>query len=222
MGTTKSLLFIENRAFAQGELERMINQFSSKEKQKEQSFFTLLQQFMTPEMMKQAEAEHKQMESLFQRPQRTETPKAALAYCDNVHWLPLFIESLCDGHIVYSKELKRLSQQFHTPVFSFSIYDSDALFISYCDDKKGIMYDYIKPNFQGFEEYDSDLYQNDFPQFLLNLCDITKHERLLDIWNEPNEVFADDRMEKIAELFDMKVIYDFSSDLPGFQRIIAK
>lgn len=222
MGTTKSLLFIENRAFAQGEIERIINQFSSKEKQKEQSFFTLLQQFMTPEMMKQAEAERKQMESLFQRPQRTEPPKAALAYCDNVHWLPLFIESLCDGHIVCSKELKRLSQQFHTPVFAFAIYDSDALFISYCDDKKGIMYDYIKPNFQEFEEYDSNLYQNDFPQFLLNLCDTTKHERLLSIWNEPNEDFADDRMEKLAELLEMKVFHNFSGDLPGFQRIIAK
>ena len=222
MGTTKSLLFIENRGFEQGEIERIINQFSSKEKQKEQSFFTLLQQFITPEMMKQAEAEHKQMESLFQRPQRTDSPKVALAYCDNAHWLPLFIESLCDGHIVCSKELKRLSQQFHTPVLAFAIYDSDALFISYCDDNKGIMYDYIKPNSQEFEEYDSNLYQKDFPQFLLSLCDTTRHKRLLSIWNEPNENFADDRMEKLAELFEMKVFHNFSGDLPGFQRIIAK
>lgn len=222
MGTTKSLLFVENQAFAQGELERIINQFSSKEKQKEQSFFTLLQQFMTPEMMKQAEAERKQMESLFQHTQRGGTPKAALAYSDNVQWMPLFIESLCDGHIVCSKELKRLSQQFHTPVFAFAIYDSDALFISYCDDKKDIIYDYIKPNFQEFEEYDSSLYQSDFPQFLLNLCDTTKHETLLNIWNELNEYFAEDRMEKLAELLEMKVLHDFTDDLPDFQRIIAK
>lgn len=222
MGTTRSLLFVENRAFAEGELERIINQFSSQEKQKEQSFLTLLRQYMTPEMLKQAETDRKQIESLFQRSQEPEAPKAALAYCADVHWIPLFMESLCDGHIVCSKELKRLSQQFHAPVFAFAIYDSDALFISYCDDQKGIMYDYIKPNFPEFEEYDSNLYQSDFPQFLFGLCDAAKHERLLEIWNEPNEVFADDRMVKIAELLEMKVFYDFSGDLPGFQRMIAQ
>ena len=222
MGTTRSLLFIERRTFEQGELEEILSQFSSHEERKEQAFVSFLQQFMTPEMMRQARAERGQMEALFQNVQRTEHIKAALAYSDDVQWLPLFIESLCDGHIVCSKELKQLAQQFHSPVLAFAIYDNDALFVSYCDDKEGVMYDYIKPNSQEFEEYDSCIYQNDFPQFLLSLCGTEKQERLLRIWDDPNKVFAEDRMKKLAELLDIKLYDDFSDDLPGFERIVAK
>lgn len=222
MGTTKSLLFIENQAFTKEKLKKIINQLAGNEKRKDQFFFSLLQQFMTPEMIQQAEAERKQMENLFQFPQGNERSKAILAYREDLRWIPLFVESLCDGHIVCSEELRKLSQTFRTPVFAFAIYDSDALFVSYCDETRGILYDYIKPNFQEFAEYDSDVYFNEFPQFLLDLCNAAQQERLLSIWNEANVNCADDRMEKLAELLEMKVCHDFSSDSSGFQWIRAK
>lgn len=222
MGTTRSMIFVQNRDFTQGELGLIIKQLDSKEKQKDQEFLSMLKGFMTPEMASKMESEYGQMQSPFTNLPHQDAPKAVLAYCESQRWLPLFIESLCDGYTVSSTDLKTLSQQFNTPVFGFAIYDSDVLFVSYCDAQKDIAYDHAKPNFQGFEEYDSHLYTQDFPTFMLDLCDASRHEELLAAWNEEDMVFADDRLDKIADLLDFKLFYDFSCDLPGFQAITAE
>lgn len=220
MGSTMSLLFIENRDFTHDELAQLVDQLSSKENQKEQAFITQIQHIVTPTTMN--EAERRQVESLFQNLQVPKRPKTVLAYNDNMQWLPLFVESLCEGNIVSSKALVSLSQRFQTPVFAFAIYDSDVLLVSYCDAKKDVLVDYIKPNCQEFEGYENNSDQDDFPQLLLDLCDSVKHERLLAIWNETDVIFADDRMERIAELLEMNIGYDFYKDTSDFQRILPK
>jgi len=217
MGTTYSFLYIENREFAQGELARILNELSEREKQKGAPFLELVRQLMIREGMAPGPAG-----GPFGGMERPASPKAALAYREDARWLPLFVESLCDGDIVDSGKLRGLSRQFQTPVFSFALFDSDVLFLSYCDDKEGIVYDYAKPNYEGFDEYDEEGYQSEFPQFLLTLFGAEQEEALRAVWEEENMVFADDRMAKLAELLGLELIYEFSKDIPGFQRIVGE
>lgn len=147
-----------------------------------------------------------------ERPEPDRKKSVWLACRPDARWLPLFEERLCEGYTASSRDTDRLARQFSAPVLAFSIFDSDILFVSYSDPENDIRVDYAKPNWEGFEEYDMDLYQEEFPAFL---CAYADEAALREAW-EGEEVFADDRMHKLCGLIGAQVLYD-SQDLPeGF------
>lgn len=215
MGTTRSFLLLKNRGFTREELEQLISQHVAQEKEGAQE----MQRRMAKNM-----GLGQEFFAMFAALNNF-TRHGAVAYRENAKWLPYFITELCDGHIVSSKELVRTSEQFETPVLAFAVFDSDILFVSYCDGEKQIFYDYVKPNCPEIEEYDPEMYQEGLPAFLLSLDGEDKVQplgevqRLKDIWDEEDMAFADDRMYTLLEFLDMQVIYD-QDDIPeGFVRI---
>lgn len=138
-------------------------------------------------------------------------------------WLPLWQTWLCDGMVVSSRDLGRLSEVFGTPVLAFALFDSDVLFVSYRDDATGEAYDYARLPFEDYEEYDDEIYQLGFPEFLARLCPPEGREALRRIWVEDNEddVFADDRMWKLMDLLGMEAIDPEAEQFPeGFEKIV--
>lgn len=53
---------------------------------------------------------------------------------------------------------------------------------------------------------------------MFDFCSLAELE---EIWDEPDEVFADDRMEKICELIQAKLLYQPDHMPEGFQAIYA-
>lgn len=147
-------------------------------------------------------------------------PKAALFYQETAKWLPLFEEQLCDGNNVGSWDLAKLSKRFRAPVFAFSIYDSDVLMLSFCDDQNNRMYDHEKPDYdsEDWGECFKDGFCREFPAYLTEFCEQKDWDRLKAIW-ESEDCDADERMEKVAELTGMNTVYDFDSEIPGFEKI---
>lgn len=148
-----------------------------------------------------------------------------VAFREDAKWLPYFEEWRCESCNCSSQSLEPLSQQFQTPVLAFTIFDSDILFVSYCDAEKQIFYDYVKPNCPEMEEYDAEIYQEGLPTFLLSLDGGDNVQRIEDvqklkaIWDEEGLVFADDRMHNLLKFLGMQVVYD-ENDIPeGFIRI---
>lgn len=138
-----------------------------------------------------------------------------LAFREDARWLLYFESWRCENCNCSSKDLKELSQRFDTPILAFAIFDSDVLFLSYCDDAKQVFYDYIKPNFpEMLEEFDDHDYQTGLPIFLLSLAGKDNAQQsetiqqLKDIWDEEDLIFADDRMHNLLQFLDAQVIYD--------------
>ena len=137
-----------------------------------------------------------------------------LAFREDARWLPYFQSWRCESCLCSSRDLRELSQRFGTPVLGFSIFDSDVLFLSYCDAAKQVFYDYVKPNFpEMMEDFDAPDAQTGPPVFLLSLAGYGGAgqeeglRRLTDIWEE-ELVFADDRMDGLLQFLGAQVIYD--------------
>ena len=149
-------------------------------------------------------------------------PRSMLAvFSPESRWVPLFETNLCEGYTASSRDTDRLSKLFGTPVLAFSIFDSDALFVSYSDCARHVHYDYIKPDFPEFEEYDSEQYQNAFPEFLYAYCKEADWERLRQIWEleDDDELFADDRMTELCQLLGTPVLYDGKTIPEGYVKL---
>lgn len=157
------------------------------------------------ERAKQWMEERRQRPAPFGLPRRPQLPSPMIGYCENAPWLPFFDVAKCEGYNASSKDARRLSKAFGTPVLAISIFDSDILLVSYSDAAKKIDYDYAKPNIEGMEEYDTGLFQTEFPQFLVDFCPDGSEEKLKEIWNG-DEVFADDRMYKLGEVLGLAPI----------------
>lgn len=67
------------------------------------------------------------------------------------------------------------------PVLACSLFDSDVFTISYSGPERGIKADYARPNVPEYMEFDSDTYQTQFPEFLVDLCGEDARERLREI-----------------------------------------
>lgn len=149
--------------------------------------------------------------------------KAVVAYNENSKWLPYFETTLCDGNIVLIEDIKKLSQILEAPILAFAIFDSDYLYLSYCDASHEISFNHVKPNIEEIGEEDAIFdYSTDFPEFLFAFCSSDESDRLRDVWNDTEVVFADDRMHDICELIGATVIYD-ENDIEGeFQAVYAR
>lgn len=218
MGTTRSFLLLKNRSFTSKELKQIVSQDQAQIKTDAKEARASMANALGLGGSNQALFQFLSMINSFHS-------HGALAYRADAKWLPYFITELCDGHNCSSRELLGTSERFQTPVLAFSIFDSDILFVSYCDAERRVFYDFVKPNYPDAEEYDPRVYKDDFPAFLLSLDEENRVQqlgdiqKLKDIWNEADMVFADDRMHNILQFLGMQVIYD-ENDIPeGFTRI---
>lgn len=214
MGTTRSFLLLKNRGFIREELEQSLPRHMAREEAGAQE---------ARRRMGQALGLDKDGLALLDMLEMFTQSHGVIAFREDARWLPYFITGLCDGHIVSSEELEGTSEQFRTPVLAFALFDSDDLFVSYCDAAEQTFYDYAKPAFPEFKEYDTEVYQEGLPMFLLsldggdNIQRMEDIQRLKNIWDEKNEdLDADDRMHNLLKFLDMQVIYD-ENDIPeGF------
>lgn len=222
MGTFAAYYCIWNRGFTPDELKDKIKVISSSGKKKDDAIFKRLSALLSPqvtEQMRMGAAESAvHFNTIFGMKGHPHGNRAVIAYSPNAKWLPLFETTLCEGYTAYSKEAAQLSKLFCAPVLAFSIFDSDVLFVSYSDVEKGIQYDYAKPNIEEFEEFDTNQYSTEFPEFLVQFCD---RSELQSIWNKPDEVFADDRLKKLCQLMQIDLLYGNTSMLEGYQFISA-
>lgn len=206
---------IPNQGFSRGQLQGILGQSFPKKGNADASFFDSLNALLGDE---NAELLKAQMEaddpSLFEE----RLPSPMLAYSPDAPWLPFFKERLCEGYNASSRDACRLSRKFKAPVLAFSLFDSDLLLVSYGDAARNIRYDCAKPNYAEMEEYDTELYKAEFPQFLTELFPDVSENTLREIW-DAEEVFADDRMEKLCTVLRMVPIYDRDPD--GFEAVTA-
>lgn len=216
MGTSAAYYSIWNCGFTPDELKDKIKVISSPGKKKDDAVFKGLSAQVTEQMRAGAAESAAHFNTIFGMKGQPQGNRAVIAYSPDAKWLPLFETTLCEGYTASSKDAARLSKLFNAPVLAFSIFDSDVLFVSYSDVKKGIYYDYAKPNFKEFQEYDTDQYSTEFPDFLTKFCDKSE---LKSIWNNPDEVFADDRLEKLCRLMQIDLLYDSTRALEGYQLI---
>lgn len=143
------------------------------------------------------------------------TKGGVIGYNASSKWLPFFEANRCEGYIASSKDAKELSQVFGTPVLVFSIFDSDILLVSYSNAAKNVVCNYVKPN---FDDPEMGLHSTVFPECMLDFCN---QDKLKEIWEEPDVVFADERMEKICKLIEVKLLYHPDYMPEGFQAIYA-
>lgn len=219
MGTSAAYYSIWTRGFTPDELREKIKVVSSSGKKREDAIYERMSAFLSPEEIAQmrAGAAAAFCEGFGGRgwPQGN---RAAIAYRPDVKWLPLFETNICEGCTASSRDAMELSELFGAPVFAFSIFDSDVLFVSYCDAERGICYDYAKPNYEEFEDYDADQYSTEFPDFLAEFCDRAELEA---VWDNPDEVFADDRLEKLCQLMQMDLLHTGDQPSEGYELISA-
>ena len=93
-----------------------------------------------------------------------------IRYQENAKWRLFYDEDVWEGYIALHENAMQLSIICSTPVLAFSVFDSDILFVSYADTNKNIHYNYAKPNIDGYDEFDIDLYKTAFSRFLLDFC----------------------------------------------------
>lgn len=171
MGTTMAFYNILNQGLEPGELVEKMKKFSSPA---HSNVDKLLEAFISPDVLhqmhEQVDADSAHFSGIFGSKAPSRAKCAVIAYNACAKWLPFFEEKLCEGYIASSKDAEKLSKIFGAPVLAFSIFDSDILFVSYSDAAKNIAYDFAKPNFEEFEEFDTDQYSTAFPEFMLDFC----------------------------------------------------
>lgn len=206
MGTTMSFVYLENQGFSRAALEEKMQALPPKYRQSNP--FDALQGVLPPEFMRQF----------------AELPadQTMLAYSQGAQWLPFYNVNLCDGNITSSQQLKSLSACFGAPVLAFALFDSDILFVSYCDAQRETALDYAKPNDEAFEEYDPDDYQPAFPEFLCAFCTAENAEKLRETWDAEEMVFADDRLALLLQLLGAPLVYDSKEPIPGYEKILLE
>ena len=144
-----------------------------------------------------------------------------IAYKEDAGLLPFFEAGRCEGNIASSRENGALALCFKAPVLSFSVMDSDVLFVSYCDKEKGVAYDCARPNSPGREDemYDTDIYSSDFPAFLLEYCKEPDREKLRQIWESDAYIFAEEKMEDVGGMLGVEFMYE-EKDIPeGYEAL---
>lgn len=224
MGTTMSYIQLKNRGFTREELQRCMNALFSSEKGKAHPLEDL-ERGMEALTGRELTGKDRLLLHFLHSVAEAETDsRAQMAFRTDAPWLPLWQTWLCDGKVLSSGDLGKLSKAFQTPVLSFALFDSDVMFVSFQDAAAGTAFDYARLPFEEYEEYDDEIYQLGFPEFLAELCPPERREELRNIWEEDDEdeVFADDRMWKLMELLGMEAIDPGAEQFPeGFERITS-
>lgn len=151
---------------------------------------------LPPQLREQAEAQIRKMES-------GDTVYAA--FKQDAPFFPVFATRLCEGYNAGSWDCESLYKIFRAPVLAFSVFDSDAAFVSFFDGKAGCDFARVP---EGYEEYDEKLYSTAFPDFLLELCPPESRDEVRAIWEEPDWVFADDKISALTQFFGVPMLID--------------
>ena len=148
---------------------------------------------------------------------------AVIAWNPDAKWLPYFDESFYENISPNPKGAKHLSEKLGFPVLIFSIFDSDVLFLYYCDAKSEIMESRSKSNagpvWAAFvkEPAEASFFPSeDLPDFLLPLCD---GKKLREVWEREDYIFADDRLRDLCKLLNSEPIEDFDNLPEGFEKL---
>lgn len=129
-------------------------------------------------------------------------------YGPAVRWVPIFEENMCEGYNASSKDARRLAEVFGVPVLACSLFDSDALMVSYFDPGEGVGRDHVATDFpEGSEIFELDGCETGCPEFLLEDCGQDKREELETLWTRRDLVFADDRMVQLCQLLGAPILY---------------
>lgn len=204
MGTTMTYIQLKNRGFTREELQACMDALF-REKKREQRPLEDLERGMEALKGAKLTLKDRAILKLLHGAMEREDKGPQVGFRGEAPWLPFWHTGMCEGAVRSSRNLRRLSEAFGTPVLAFALFDSDVLFVSYRDNATGEAYDYAKPNYEGYDEYDHETYRTGFPEFLAALCPPGSRPRLEEIWSG-EEVFADDRMHKLLELLEAKVI----------------
>lgn len=212
MGTSGSYIQLKNRGFTVEELQKGLSMLTNEKKE------------TTPRLERMKEEWLSSLDPALQGTFRSmmrqiEGNRPEAAFRADAEWLPLWVYRLCDGYILSSKDLGRLSKTFGTPVLGIALYDSDVLFISYFDAAAGITFDCAKLPWEGYEEYDDQLYQTELPDALVNLFPPERREALRELWErEDEEKDATDWMDELLALLDTDFIDPIAEYIPqGFE-----
>lgn len=222
MGTTMTYIQLKNRDFTREELQECMNALFGGEKREQRPLKDLERGMEALTGKKLTEKDQMLLHFLHDVASAEADDQPQAAFRADADWLPFWQTWLCDGMVVSSSDLRRLSEAFQTPVLAFALFDSDVLFVSYQDAAAGAAYDYARLPFEDYEEYDDEIYRLGFPEFLADLCPAERREELRSVWETDSEddVFADDRMWKLMELLGMEAIDPEAEQFPeGFERI---
>lgn len=222
MGTTMTYIQLKNRGFTREELQSCMDALFRGKKREQRPIEDLERGMEALEGTKLTMKDRAILHLLHGAMERGDKGPQ-LGFRGDADWLPFWHTGVCEGSVRSSRNLRKLSEAFQTPVLAFALFDSDVLFVSYRDDATGAAYDYARlPPWEGYEEYDQEIYQLGFPEFLADLCPPERREELRAVWETDSEddVFADDRMWRLMELLGMEAIDPEAEQFPeGFERI---
>lgn len=215
MGTTRAFFNIVNTGLSKEELIQALSEMSSGQ--------TLS---LTPEISQMYRKLGGSDESLallkhLIKTNNVSNEDSIIAYCETAKMFPFYDTERCEGCTASSIDNDILAQYFKAPILSFSVMDSDILFVSYRDREAEVGIDCVKPNCPDMEEYDMSLYKQQFPDFLLEYCDMADRQKLRDVWESEEYVFADDRMRDICKLIGAEVLYDYDCIPENFEVLSA-
>lgn len=207
MGTTMTYIQLKNRGFTREELQGCMDALFSGKKREPRPLEELergMAALKGSKLTLKDRAILKMLHGVMER----EDKGPQVGFRADAAWLPFWHTGVCDGSIRSSRNLRKLSEAFGTPVLAFALFDSDVLFVSYRDDAAGDAYDYARLPWEGYEEYDDETYRLGFPEFLTDLCPPERREELRTVWETDREddVFADDRMWRLMEVLGMDAI----------------
>jgi hypothetical protein len=226
MGTTQAFYTVKNKGFSISELNEKVNSLAMQGKAKTDQVFKRLEQSMGHDIFKQATDKYNEtrafFDDIFGWNRQAKTNSTVIAYNETKSWLPFYEETLCDSNIASINDLRRLNDLFDAPILTFSLFDSDVLFISYIDQKHNILFNYAKLPFEGYGEYDSSVFSTDFPEFLKDYCNDHNYQKLQDIWFLEKMFCAEDILYDICDLLNIDTMFD-AEDIPeDYEPIIAK
>lgn len=216
MGTNAAFYCIQNKGLDRESLQARLTAFSTC--QPPSRCKQMLEEFVGQAALAELEAEMAERQKLFGWHQPEALPQPRLGYRADAKWLPFFSQDLCEGQNVTSRDAAELSLTFGAPVLAFSIFESDVLYLSYADAACKVFYDYVKENYDGFDCMDIGHFARSFPEFLTDFCGRDSRPKLLEIW-EGEEVFADDRMEKLCDMLGAGLIFSAHHMPEGYEMV---
>ena len=125
MGTTMAFFSVYNTGFTTDDLRNKLKRLSGNDTSKTDEFDKMLEQFMSPEMVKFGRDRVSASRSIFASMcgQEPIANRSVIAYADGAKWLPLFEEQLCEGNNASDSDMKIMIKR--TIKWSFQKYYSN-------------------------------------------------------------------------------------------------
>ena len=217
MGMTRAFYYVVNTGFSKERVQEILSEMTSRE------MASLPPQ--AGQILKKLGGGERALELLEMLGKTVQIfgKDSIVAWREDARMFPVFDTNSCEGHTAVIMDNEVLAQYFQAPVLSFSVMDSDVMFVVYRDRENGEKVSCARPNYSGTDEeiYDTNLYKVEFPEPLLKYCGEGEQQKLRDIWESEDYTFAEDRMEAICELLGLDIVY-VREDIPeGYEVVTA-